>query len=69
MTTPKKPKVKSGGARDIEAGKSTVLLLVTEDEKAMIRQAAELDNRSVRNYSLLAVLAQAKKDVAEKLGK
>lgn len=62
--TPKKQK--SGGARDTENGLGTIILKPTVEEKEAIRQAAELQHRSVRSYALHAAVVAAKKDLEKR---
>lgn len=47
---PRKTRVKSGGARLIEAGKKAVLLGLTPEQHEKISAAAEADNRRVTQF-------------------
>lgn len=66
--TPKK-KQKSGGQRMVDAGlKPLQMAPLTADELELIRLVAELDGRSMRQFSRMATIAAAK-SILEKSGK
>lgn len=51
----------SGGARLMKAGKKPILIGPTEDEKALLDQAAKEDGRPTTQFVLFHALAAAKK--------
>ena len=68
MTAAKK-KPRSGGQRMVDSGmKPLQMAPLTADELELIRQAAALDGRSMRQFSRMATLAAAK-SILEKSGK
>lgn len=67
MTAKKKPAKRiSGGQRMVDAGlKPLQMAPLTADELELIREAATLTGRSMRQYSRIATIERAKKDLEE----